>query len=217
MICRPISTYPVAETRNRRRSPFRVTPGKTLDELEHELDAIRAKDVVLEVDVRETEISVRTGWPLANARPATPRVVLSFTHSDQGGVRYPCDTFLNWEDNVRAIRLALEALRAVSRYGVVRKGEQYAGWKALPASTTAVMTSQVAMSILIARDPRSAQVTSDVAMKMAAEALKSREKARDVYLAAARATHPDAGGDTERFQQVQAAKDILAAHFGGAL
>lgn len=217
MICRPISTYPVPETRDRRRAPFRVTPGRTMDELQRELDTIRARDVVLEIDIMEHEISVRTGWPLASARPRTPRVVLSFTHPDQGGVRYPCDTFLHWEDNVRAIRLALEALRAVSRYGVVRKGEQYAGWKALPAQGTAVMTTQAAIAILVARDPRSAHVTSDVAVKMQREALRSREIARDVYLAAAKATHPDAGGTTAGFQQVQAAREVLSAHFGASL
>lgn len=217
MICRPISTYPVSETRHRRRAPFRATPGRTMNELEYELNRIGAKDVVLEIDVREQDISVRTGWPMANARPASPRVVLSFTHPDQGGVRYPCDTFDSWEGNMRAITLALEALRAVSRYGVVRKGEQYVGWKALPANTTAVMTTQAAMAILVARDPTSAMVTSDIAVKMQAEALKDRAKARDIYLRAARATHPDTGGETGQFQQVQSAREVLGKHFGASL
>ena len=47
-------------------------------------------------------------------------------------MRFPCDTFTDWQANVRGIALALEALRAVDRYGVTQQAEQYRGWTALP-------------------------------------------------------------------------------------
>lgn len=46
---------------------------------------------------------------------------------------YPCDSCDNWQHNVRSIALALQALRAVDRYGVTRRAEQYRGWGKLPA------------------------------------------------------------------------------------
>ena len=100
--------------------------------LKHELERLQASNVVIEMDLTEVDIR-RDGLPRNNARPTTPRVCLSMD-SPYGPLRYPCDTFLSWQDNVRGIALALEALRKVDRYGVTKRGEQYTGWKALPAS-----------------------------------------------------------------------------------
>ncbi len=47
--------------------------------------------------------------------------------------RFPCDRFKHWDDNLRAISLTLERMRAVDRYGVTLNKQQYAGFKALPA------------------------------------------------------------------------------------
>jgi len=47
----------------------------------------------------------------------------------------PCDSFRDWEANLRAIALSLEHLRAVDRYGVTtEEEEQYTGWLRLPAA-----------------------------------------------------------------------------------
>lgn len=91
---------------------------------------IGARDVVLEADLRARDIRA-DGWPRPDAKPSSPRLILLFTHPVVGGVRYPCDRYSAWETNLRAIALSLQALRAVDRYGVTRRGEQYTGWKAL--------------------------------------------------------------------------------------
>jgi hypothetical protein len=84
------------------------------------------------------------------------------------------------EANVRAIALALEALRKVDRYGVTKRGEQYAGWKALPSPNDAILE-------------RGRQII--------------REHDGDVRRALA-ATHPDReGGDEEAFKAVSAARE----------
>ncbi len=72
----------------------------------------------------------------ANAKLRGPGVVLAF-ESKHGSLSYPCDTYNDWQDNVRAIAPALEALRAVDRYGVTRQAEQYRGWAKLPAPPSA--------------------------------------------------------------------------------
>lgn len=61
-------------------------------------------------------------------------------------LRLPCDTFSYWKDNVRAVALALEALRKIDRYGV-RTGSQYAGFKALPADDVE-MTPELAADFI---------------------------------------------------------------------
>jgi hypothetical protein len=56
-----------------------------------------------------------------------------------------------WQHNVRAIALTLEALRAVDRYGATETGQQYTGFKALPAGRAmpaSHMTTQAAYDLL---------------------------------------------------------------------
>lgn len=47
--------------------------------------------------------------------------------------QFAVDTFVHWQDNLRAIALGMEALRKVARYGIVKGNEQYSGWKQLTA------------------------------------------------------------------------------------
>src|SRR5690606_24676973 len=67
------------------------------------------------------------------AKAAHPGVILSFD-SKVGHLSYPCDTFTSWQDNLRAVALALEALRKLDRYGVTKRGEQYRGFLAIEAT-----------------------------------------------------------------------------------
>jgi hypothetical protein len=68
-------------------------------------------------------------------------VVVAFETPKHGPMLYRCDTYTapysfqgpHWQHNVRAIAKTLEALRAVDRYGATETGQQYAGFKALPA------------------------------------------------------------------------------------
>lgn len=41
-----------------------------------------------------------------------------------------------WQANIRAIAKTLEHLRDLDRWGVTKRGEQYTGWKALPATAS---------------------------------------------------------------------------------
>lgn len=229
ILARPLSDFPVPETPERRNARFvqhgkqrwdgswqaaRPTPyTQTEQELDRELHRIGVTDAVLELDVRPEDFRL-DGRIRAGASPRTPRVVLSFEHPAQGPIRMPCDTFSHWVDNVRAIRLALEALRAVDRYGVTRKAEQYRGWTALPAESSAGLNVSAAARVLVAYDPATAALDSKGAALAAERLLASVGVARKALRAAALATHPDAGGATERFQDVQAARTTLAVHFG---
>lgn len=133
-------SYPETKTGARKRSTFGASWSSTLDLLDRELHyldvtgAVAVRVVGAPTDVR------RDGMLRATARLQHPGVAVSFHSRRHGALTYPCDTFVagsgplvDWQANVRAIALGLEALRKVERYGIASRGEQYAGWRAITA------------------------------------------------------------------------------------
>lgn len=129
---RPLPTWPHKPTKRRRRAQFKTSYPRTLALLEREVRALGGKDVVMGVGLEERDIRL-DGQPRANARAyGHPGVEISFDSRDHGRQTFATDEYDDWEDNVRAIALSLEALRAVERWGV-SKGRQYAGFTLLTA------------------------------------------------------------------------------------
>jgi len=61
----------------------------------------------------------------------------------------PCDSFKDWEANLRAIALSLERLRAADRYGVTtEEKEQYIGWLRLPATSQTDDLTELASKLI---------------------------------------------------------------------
>jgi hypothetical protein len=144
--------------------------------LARELRQLGAKNIVVQAAVTDADIRL-DGKLRANAYPEHPGVILTFD-SKFGPLSYPCDRFTTYQDNLRAIALALEALRKVDRYGVTKRGEQYTGWKAIPAKTGG--------------DPGRGH-----------EIIREYGSVKAALLA----THPDHGGDPDDFMAVQAARN----------
>jgi hypothetical protein len=129
---RPLPTWPHKPTTQRRSSQFKTSYPRTLDLLEREVEALGGRDITMGVGLTESDIR-KDGQPRAGARAMFhPGVELSFDSRDYGRLAYATDAFDDWQDNVRAIALSLEALRAVERYGV-SKGRQYTGFALLAA------------------------------------------------------------------------------------
>ena len=206
----PIREWPGALTARdqRRESPFRATLTQTLKVLDRELYELvdtRAQQESAELLLAIPAAAFRLdGRPRADARADHPGVVLSLD-SRHGHLSYPCDTFTTWQDNLRAIALALEALRKVDRYGVTRRGEQYRGFLAIEAAAmpAGFPTAGAAYDWLCELVGAS---TATPAM---------RPKAALVLRLAQRRSHPDTGGDTATFQRVSAAE--FALREGGLL
>ena len=201
---RPISTWPGTKTRVQRASPFgrrgQSMWTQTMNTFDRELRYLRARDIILELDVQEQHIR-QDGWIRASAAPKYSGVILSFySNKLKGPLRYPCDAFRKWEDNVRAIALALEALRKVDRYGVTTHNEQYAGWKALPAATKTLMTTEAAAKLIDGIVANGLGWTG---------LLEGGPPCSDAVRLAQFATHPDHGGTDEAFHEVQVAKQTL--------
>jgi hypothetical protein len=141
---RPVTDFTIFTTppAARKAIQFSATWTTTLTDLERELDYLDASKIVLEMGVGANAVK-RDGMLYSNAKVGHRGVRLSFD-SKHGHLSYTCDTYEgryhgdmpDWQANVRAIAKTLEALRAVDRYGAT-KGEQYAGFKELPAGTGA--------------------------------------------------------------------------------
>lgn len=171
---RPLEFWP--EPFMPRRSPFDSSWSATLDLLDRELHMLGAERAVIQIGLRESQIRI-DGWPKATATaPAHPGVVLAFD-SNHGPLKYATAEFHDWKSNVRAIALGLEALRKVDRYGITKRGEQYTGWRALPAG-------------------------DGTELDRGRELIEKHGG----LVPALKATHPDHGGDSDDFRAVQTAK-----------
>lgn len=194
----------------------RWTPGgsvpwnETLGLLDKELRALEAKKLVFQLDLSESDIRL-DGMPSARARINDPAVIVSFD-SKHGPLRYFCDQFTDWHDNIRAIALGLEALRKVERYGITHKGEQYAGWKQLGAGSGTMENV-----ILVFAGPDDAArfmvekaghdgrgVEESIKLVLVQKAFRDQ-----VFRLAAKKLHPDTGGSQADYETLVEARRIV--------
>lgn len=135
---RPLLAWPHPSTpdwERRGRLTFRAGWDDTVNRLLDEIDRLDGSDILIGAGLAPDDIR-QDGLPRANARqPLHPGVEVSF-NTRRGRLVYATDVCENWKHNVRSIALGLEALRAVDRYGITRKGEQYAGFAQLAAGET---------------------------------------------------------------------------------
>jgi hypothetical protein len=221
-----------------RRATFRSNYNKTVAQLRVELERAHARNVFIQTGHRGEDIRF-DGLPKANARlPRFPGICLVFEkwkpagmHNTQGQplgiyetLEFPCATFDNWEDNLRAVVLTLEALRAVARYGVSGTGaegagktdeaKQYSGFARKRIADEGArhdgrqeMTVEAAANILVANAEGGWTIAS---------VLQGRAEMESCFKAAAKRSHPDAGGTENAFVAVSQAVSVLRKHFGAA-
>lgn len=194
-------TEPWTGPARRRASQFRAGWDDTLRRLSDETGRLDAGLVVIEIDIAEGRLtrnrqSIAQGWA-----PAGSGVRVRF-ESKHGEQNYATGEFWNWRDNVRAVALSLEALRAVDRFGVSH-GQQYVGFR--PAIT--------------AGDAVEFANPKDAITWLAATAKDLKVEAGapgDLYRRLSRLVHPDDAGHADRdpdgmiWLRLQAAKTQLS-------
>lgn len=196
----PIGEWPGSLSRERQASKFSAGLSDTLQILDREIWHL--VDTKAQQDSAELLIAIPAGAfridgrPYANAKAEHPGVIFSID-SRHGHLSYPCDTFTTWQDNLRAIAKALEALRMVDRYGVTKRGEQYRGFLAIEATPvpSAFASADEALAFLATFHPtipRAAEVPPRMLLR-----------------SAQRKAHPDHGGDDATFQRVSLAETKL--------
>jgi hypothetical protein len=212
---RPLGHWTDPETRDRKGSGvFKAGWQSTLDLLGCEAKQLGAALVVVQVDVREADLR-RDGMLKATAKAGHPGAVVSLD-SKFSPLRYAADRYEprwsgdppGWQANVRAVALALEALRAVDRYGVTKRGEQYQGWTAIASASPG-------------RGPFAGRADAEEWMrKCAAEHRIGRVDDigwAGLYRLLAKQMHPDVeGGNADLWERLDAAAALLGIRKGGS-
>jgi hypothetical protein len=203
LVFEPLSSWPYPDV-GVAGCPFRAKWTGTRQMLLDEAEFLGAQVVVIELDLTPADLR-QNGEIRANARLRSGRVRVSLD-TRHGPLQYACGRYdgagwhgvLPWHANARAIALTLQALRAVDRYGAVEGGQQYAGFRALPAGPTPApfASAEEAMRWMRAQaDPGGAAVLDAAA----------------AYRAAARRLHPDTGADPAEWDRLDYARQLLTA------
>lgn len=203
---RPLGTWPGAVTATRKSSGvFQADWDSTLTLLHDETGHLDGEyPIIIQIDV--TELDLRQDGMLKSRASVGPfpGVIVSF-RSRFGPLQYTSDAYEQrwsghlpgWQANVRAVALALEALRAVDRYGVSKRGEQYTGWKALPAGNGSGFGSP---------DEALRWMRGQMTAKVGAHSIR---EPRDLYRGLAKLMHPDTGAPAGDWDKLDQARNLL--------
>lgn len=183
-----------------KRSMFKSTYAKSLDDLERELKHLGATQITIQAGYPREKIR-NDGWPFSSATPNHPACAVEFLDRKKQQLVFRSSKYAKFHDNIRAIALTLEALRAVDRYGVV-EGEQYAGFKQLPAAAE--------LSSSMNRQDAAAWVARKLGVEQAYIFSAQYVFVEDLCLPLKKRFHPDMnGGQDEDFKTLQVALRAL--------
>jgi hypothetical protein len=175
--------WPRTEEWRRTIGPFKMPPGKTRYELKRELEMLGATGITINSNV----MTRADGLPYAKQpRVDDPGVVLYFRLEDNE-VCIPCDRWSSIDANLRAIGMAVEAIRGMERWGTGQMVKAaFSGFTAIPANASAGL-----------RPRRPWHEVLGVSADAPREVVEAAGKAMQ------RKTHPDAGGSDTAFKEVQ--------------
>lgn len=167
----------------RRASPYKCSLDHAVKDLLAELGRMRAKDITISSNVR-TGLGVR----MTESEVRDPGVAVYWTHRDGQPRVMACDHWHRLRDNIRAIGLAIAALRQLERCGA-----------------SAILDR--ALKSFAALPP-----APDCWTVLGLEPGASRASISDRFRELAATHHPDRGGDSTRFGQItQAYHEALGA------
>ena len=208
---RPLGRWTDPETPIRQGSGvFRADWNSTLELLGYEADQLGAELVIMQIDVQEGDLR-RDGALKTRAQVRHPGVAVSF-ESRYGPLRYATDRYApryssdppGWQANVRAVALGLQSLRAVDRYGVTRRGEQYTGWRSIAAPGAPEFgCADDALRWMRAYATGQLDLT-----------LPDGISPRDLYRFMAKLMHPDRGAPRAEWDRLDAAATLLNVRGG---
>ena len=203
VLFRPLRVWPHKATPSYQREkwPSSVSLSKALDGLKQQLRLLGCdRTAYIEADVDERHIR-QDGQLYASARAGSPGVIVSAKHPRLGDLRWACDGYLSFEQNIRAVAMTIQNLRAIERYRCVRDSEQFTGFKAIPSKTSGTMSRDAAIVVLSRHAGFRVVDTSD--------------GLKHAYRAACSRTHPDRnGGDQSAWDAVEAAARVLGVKHG---
>lgn len=191
--------WPRTPSYKRGQARYKVEINHAVDELHRSLGLLGALSgsIVLSSNVPPRNA---LGTPRNDGSTVSdPGVAVYWTTKAHGERVMACDRWSSVRENVRAIGLAVDGLRAIERAGATQILERaYSAFGALPASSTAA-TKRPWWEVLGV--PQTALAAFDVTM------LDAR------YRDLARKAHPDAGGSAEAMTELNQARDEMRQHY----
>lgn len=182
-------------TKSPARSRFDVSLANARDELFAEIARMGGSYPVL-----STNLELRLdGLPRASQRdPSDAGVAVYFMRKGKQMV-FACDRWDRTKDNMRAIQKTIEAMRGIERWGASDMLERaFSAFEALPAPGAAAKRSwREVLGFPPAAQP-------------------DREGIEIAYREKAKRAHPDAGGSTDAFTELQQARTEALRAIGGA-
>jgi hypothetical protein len=189
-------TEPSERTRNRK---FDVTLAQAFDDIETELDRLSADVFRYSFDARQRKSDKR---PYSRANPDDPSFVLRWT---MDGEQYAvaCDYYTKLRDNVRTVGLYLREKRKQEARPVETGESEFANARLPPADEDAVAAPPAPSDEdVLDEEPHEVLDVSPDAPDQIVEAA-FRAQVKDLN------GHPDTGGSSERFRQIEAAREVM--------
>jgi hypothetical protein len=192
-------TWPVSWRRTpphqRKRSRYQVSFGRARDEVVHSLGlmGVSRHDVIISTNVPLR----RDGLPYADMRePDDPGVAVYWSkigkQTEQRVI--PCDSWRTVRDNLRAVGLALEALRQLERTGAKEILDRaFTGFAALPPA------------------PSEEEDWRRVLFPDGSWKLVTKERIEERYRELSLVAHPDRGGSHDAMVRLNRARDQALA------
>lgn len=178
------------------RASYKAPWSTVAADLQAEAEHLGADEILILLDVDRSDLRVDRSAPKANTE--TPAAVIVWMPSTKHGpLRWQCDRWDRWRDNVRAIGLTLQRLRLIDELGVATGGQQYTGWQAFGPGRPMIAglnDPDFAWSVL------RRQADPDV----------DPLDLKALYRSASKNTHPDGNGTAEAFGEVDAAYRLLS-------
>jgi hypothetical protein len=185
---------------DRRRAPYKTEPSRAVQHLCDELRRLGAVGAY----VISTNLPTRKGGvsPISDARnPDDPGVAVFWSTNAFKDRVIACDKWLKVYDNIHAIGLAIEAMRAIDRAGATQVLERaFTAFGALPAAAAAP-TVRPWWEVL--NFPQALIGSLSTAVTDA----RFRELSRSA--------HPDHGGSDAALIELTNARDAARRHYGG--
>lgn len=196
VVWKPLESWPGERTRQHVAASFRSTLGQTHELLDRELSAINHRGmVIIEADLKPEDLRLDGKPRKRSAIP--PAIKLNVSPAGRPPITFATDRFTKWDDNLRAIALGMSDLRRIERYGISDKGQQYAGFAALPSSSeTPGLSPEIEALLTIA------EASGWTIDQVEADPKKAVNRARF-------RTHPDHGGSDMAFAHVAEAAGVI--------
>ena len=192
----PVDAFPLqwpvgwarTEGDQRRAAIYQVSFARARDDMMRSVRLLGGTDIVVSSNIALR----RDGQPYANqAEPRDPGIAVYWTQRNQPRV-IACDCWRTTRDNVRAIGLAVEGLRAVERSGASQILERaFQGFAALPATAGTAKPDRPWREVLRLNGHPISRDDIDAAY---------RRRVLEV--------HPDHGGTDEEFFEVVRARQL---------